>query len=244
MDKLGINLGFLIVQILAFSIVFLTLNAWVYQPLVDLLAKRRKAIADGLEDARVAAEARANAEKEAEKILAEAQAKASQVVRDATERAEAAGRDVLAATQAEAAKAREKAMANIEDERNRILGDLRGQVAALSISATQRLLGDALDEKRQHVLIDEFFSGVKSGKIVMMEDAKLTGTAAEITSALPLTQNEQDTVKKDILAKTGAQAITFRVDPAILGGLVVKVGDKILDGSVSGKLEGLRTNLR
>ena len=244
MDKLGINLGLLIVQILAFSIVFLTLNAWVYQPLVDLLAKRRKAIADGLEDARVAAEARANAEKEAEKILAEAQAKASQVVRDATERAEAAGRDVLAATQAEATKAREKAMANIEDERNRILGDLRGQVAALSISATQRLLGDALDEKRQHVLIDEFFSGVKSGKIVMMGDAKLTGTAAEITSALPLTQNEQETVKKDILAKTGAQAITFRVDPAILGGLVVKVGDKILDGSVSGKLEGLRTNLR
>jgi F-type H+-transporting ATPase subunit b len=124
------------------------------------------------------------------------------------------------------------------------LSDLRGQVAALSIAATQKLLGDALDEKRQHVLIDEFFSGVKSGKIVMMEDAKLTGTAAEITSALPLTKDEQETVKKDILAKTGAQAVTFRVDPAILGGLVVKVGDKVLDGSVSGKLEGLRTNLR
>jgi F-type H+-transporting ATPase subunit b len=244
LDKLGINLGLLIVQILAFSIVFLTLNAWVYQPLVDMLAKRRKAIADGLEDARIAAEARANAEKDAEKIVAEAQAKASQVVREATERAEAAGRDVLAAAQAEAAKAHEKAMAGVEDERNRILGDLRGQVAALSISATQRLLGDALDEKRQHVLIDEFFSGVKSGKIVMMEDAKLTGTAAEITSALPLTKDEQETVKKDVLAKTGAQAVTFRIDPAILGGLVVKVGDKVLDGSVSGKLEGLRTNLR
>ncbi len=244
MEKLGINLGLLIVQILAFSIVFLTLNAWVYQPMVDMLAKRRKTIADGLEDARIAAEARANAEKEAEKIVAEAQAKASQVVREATERAEAAGRDVLAAAQAEAAKARDKALAGVDEERNRILGDLRGQVAALSISATQKLLGDALDEKRQHVLIDEFFSGVKSGKIVMMEESKLTGAAAEITSALPLTAAEQETVKKDLLAKTGAQAVTFRVDPAILGGLVVKVGDKVLDGSVSGKLEGLRSNLR
>ena len=244
MEKLGISLGFLIVQILAFSIVFLTLNAWVYQPMVDMLAKRRKTIADGLEDARIAAEARANAEKDAEKIVAEAQAKANQVVREATERAEAAGRDVLAAAQSEADKAREKAMTNVEEERNRILSDLRGQVAALSISATQKLLGDALDEKRQHLLIDEFFSGVKSGKIVMMEDAKLSGTAAEITSALPLTRDEQETVKKDVLAKTGAQAVTFRVDPAILGGLIVKVGDKVLDGSVSGKLEGLRTNLR
>ncbi|MCX6066315.1 MAG: F0F1 ATP synthase subunit delta, partial [Chloroflexi bacterium] len=86
--------------------------------------------------------------------------------------------------------------------------------------------------------------GVKSGKIVMMEDAKLSGTSAEVTSALPLTKDEQDTVKSDVLAKTGAQAAAFRVDPAILGGLVIKVGDKVLDGSVSGKLEGLRTNLR
>ncbi len=117
-------------------------------------------------------------------------------------------------------------------------------MAALSIAATQKLIGEALDEKRQHTLIDEFFSGIKAGKIVMMDDAKLSGTAAEITSALPLTSAEQETVKKDVLAKTGAQAITFRVDPTILGGLVVKVGDKVLDGSVSGKLEGLRTNLR
>ena len=208
------------------------------------IEKRRETIANGLEDARIAAEARANAEKEAEKILAEAQAKASQVVREATERAESAGREVKAAAEAEAKQAAEKALQGVEEERNRLLGDLRGQVAALSIAATQKLIGEALDEKRQHTLIDEFFSGIKAGKIVMMDDAKLSGTAAEITSALPLTSAEQETVKKDVLAKTGAQAITFRVDPTILGGLVVKVGDKVLDGSVSGKLEGLRTNLR
>jgi len=47
-----------------------------------------------------------------------------------------------------------------------------------------------------------------------------------------------------LLANSGVQAVAFRVDPAILGGLVIKVGDKVLDGSVSGKLEGLRSNLR
>jgi len=244
LDKLGISLGFLIVQILAFVIVILTLTAWVYKPLVELLAKRRKAIAQGLEDARAAAEARAGAEKEAEKVISEAHTKASQIVREATERAEVAGRDVKAAAEAEAGNARAKAVAEIEEDRNRILGDLRGQVAALSIAAAQKLVGDALDEKRQHALIDEFFSGVKSGKVLVLDDAKLSGASAEITSALPLTKLEQDTVKKDILAKTGAQSVNFRVDPAILGGLVIKVGDKVLDGSVAGKLEGLRANLR
>ena len=244
MDKLGISLGLLVLQILIFAIVILTLIAWVYKPLKELLAKRRQAIAQGLEDARAAAEARAGAEKEAEKVLNEAHAQASQVVREATERAEVAGRDVKAAAEAEAAKIRSKALGEIDGERNRILGDLRGQVAALSIAAAQKLVGEALDEKRQHALIGEFFSGVKSGKVVVLDDANLSGSSAEVTSALPLTAQEQDTVKQDVLAKSGAQAVSFRVDPAILGGLVIKVGDKVLDGSVAGKLEGLRATLR
>ncbi|MBI3150962.1 MAG: F0F1 ATP synthase subunit B [Chloroflexi bacterium] len=244
MEALGINLGLLIVQIIAFIIVFLTLNAWVYQPMLDMMENRKKKIAQGLEDARIAAEARSDAEKQAAKILADAQAEAGKVVREATERAATAGKDVKAAAEAEAAMAREAAMAEAELERNRILGDLRGQVAALAIAAANKLVGDALDEKKQRALLDEFFSGVKSGKVIILDDANFKGEAAEITSALPLTKDEEATVKKDVLSKVGATEVSFRVDPSILGGLVIKVGDKVMDGSVSGKLEGLRQNLK
>ena len=238
MEALGINLGLLIVQLIAFAIVFLTLNAWVYKPMLDMMESRKTKIAQGLEDARVAAEARANAEKEAAKVLAEAQAEAGKVVREATERAASAGKDVKAAAEAEAAKAREAAMAEAELERNRILGDLRGQVAALAIAAANKLVGDALDEKKQHALIDEFFSGVKGDKVVLAES--LSGDSAVVTSALPLTTKEQDAVKKSVSVKE----FSFKVDPSILGGLVIKVGDKVLDGSVAGKLEGLRQTLK
>lgn len=239
MEALGINIGLLIVQIIAFIIVFLTLNSWVYKPMLDMMETRKTKIAQGLEDARVAADARANAEKEAEKIIADAQAEAGKVVREATERAAAAGKDVKAAAEAEAAKAREAALAETEQERNRILGDLRGQVASLAISAANKLVGEALDESKQRALLDEFFSGVKSGKVVVVE-GDFKGEAAEVTSALPLTDAEQETVKQNFDAKD----VTFKVDPAILGGLVVKIGDKVLDGSVAGKLEGLRQNLK
>lgn len=244
MDALGLNLPFFLVQVVNLIIVYVVVAKWIVGPISGLLEKRRATISQGLEDAREAADARANAEKEAEKILAEAQAKAASLVREATERAEAAGRDVKAVAEAEAGKAREKALVEVEEERNRILGDLRGQVAALSIAATQKLVGETLDEKRQHTLIDEFFSGVKSGKVLVMEGASVAGQSAEITSALPLTPAEQEVVKKDVLAKSGAAAVTFRVDTSILGGLVIRVGDKVLDGSVAGKLEGLRANLR
>ncbi|MBK9208501.1 MAG: F0F1 ATP synthase subunit B [Anaerolineales bacterium] len=239
MEALGINLGLLIVQLVAFAIVFLTLNAWVYKPMLDMMESRKTKIAQGLEDARVASEARANAEKEAAKVLAEAQAEAGKVVREATERAASAGKDVKAAAEAEAAKAREAAMAEAELERNRILGDLRGQVAALAIAAANKLVGDALDDKKQHALIDEFFSGVNAGKVVVLE-GEMKGDSALVTSALPLTSQEQETVKKSVSAKE----VTFKVDPSILGGLVIKVGDKVLDGSVAGKLDGLRQTLK
>jgi len=244
LDKLGINLGYLIVQIFNFIVMYLVLKKWVFGPVLDMLEKRRQAIAQGLEDARVAAEARANAEKEAEKIIAEAQAKAAQIVREASERAEAVAREIKAAAEAEAAKAREQAMAEVEHERNRMLSVLRSQVAALAIAAAQKLVGEALDEQRQHALIQEFFSGVKGGKVTVLEEVEnIQGTEAEVVSALPLSEEEQETIKKDILSKTGAQAVTFRVDPSILGGLIIRVGDKVIDGSVAGQLQLLREKL-
>lgn len=244
MEALGISLGYLLVQIFNFAIIFIVLRAWVFKPILELLEKRRATIAQGLEDARIAAEARQNAEQEAEKILAEAQAKANQIIREATDRAEAKGRDVIAAAEQEAAKKITEAAAEAEREKERILGELRGQVASLAIAAAQKLIGDSLDQQRQHALINEFFSGVKSGKVVVMESESLSGSSAEVVSALPLTPEEKDIVKADILSKLGSQAtVTFRINPAILGGLIIRVGDKVLDGSVAGKLESLRQSL-
>lgn len=245
MDKLGLNLGYLLVQILNFGIIFVVVLAWIVKPVMGLLEKRRKTIAQGLEDAHVAADARANAEREASKILADAQAKSAEIVRDATGRAEVAAREVHASAEADAAKTRANALADFEQERTRMLGELRGQVAALSIAAAQKLIGESLDEQRQRSLLQEFFSGVKNGKVMLLKDVEVSGEAAEVTSALPLTADEQDAVKRDVLSKMGSSAtVSFRVDPSILGGLVLRVGDRVIDNSVAGQLQDLRQNLQ
>src|SRR5829696_4637997 len=244
MEALGINIGLIIVQIIAFTIVILTLNAWIYGPMLNMMETRKQKIAQGLEDARVAAEARADAQKDADKIRAEAQMEAANIVREATERAASAGNDVKAAATAEAAKAHDAAIAEAEVERNRVLGDLRGQVASLAIAAANKLVAEALDEKKQRALLNEFFSGVKSGKVVVLDTAGFKGDSAEVTSALPLNKDEEDLVKQNVLSKVGAKDVAFLVDPSILGGLVIKVGDKVMDGSVAGKLEGLRQSLK
>lgn len=243
MEALGINLGFFIFQVLNFSIVLVLLYAWAYKPIINMLKKREETIAKSLEDARVASEARENAEEEARQIIAKAQSEAAEKVREATERAEEAARAVRVEAEAEDAKAREAALADAEQERDRILADMRGQVAALALAAAQKLVGEALDETRQRALIDDFFSGVKDGKVFVLEDVEASGASAEIVSALPLTDAEQEAVRQDIIAKLGSQTVTFRVDPNILGGLVIRVGDKVVDGSVAGRLDALRQSL-
>jgi len=245
LEKLGLNLGYILVQIFNFLALFVVLRAWVYIPIMNMLEKRRATIAQGLEDARIAEEARSNAEIEASKITLEAQTKATHIVNEAMERADKVVVDIKAEAEQEIGKERTATLVEIEGERDRMLGDLRGQVAALAIAAAQKLVGETLDEKRQHALLAEFFSGVKEGKVVVLEEQTLNGASAEVISALPLTEDEQSIVKKEILVKMGSQSsVSFKIDPSILGGLVVRVGDKVLDGSVAGKLDDLRQNLQ
>lgn len=246
MENLGINLGYLIAFALSFGILFVVLRAWVFTPLLNQLEKRRIAIAHGLEDARVAADARANAEKEAGRIITEAQTKASELIRDATERAEKVEEEIRAQADAEVAKSREGVIAELEGERNRMLSELRGQIVSLAMAAAQKLIADNLDEKRQHALVNEFFSSIHDGRVTILDGAELDGDhAVEVTSALPLTDAEQATIRQEFVQRLGqSAAVSFRVTPTILGGLVVRVGDQVIDGSVSGRLEDLHQSLR
>jgi F-type H+-transporting ATPase subunit b len=79
----------------------------------------------------------------------------------------------------------------------------------------------------------------------VLEGAGVSGNEAEVTSALPLTDAEKKKVKEDVLKKLGTSAkVTFNVDPNILGGLILRVGDKVVDGSVVNQVQSLRESLR
>lgn len=243
MEKLGINLGTFLFYLINFVALMIVLTAWIYNPMVKALESRQKKIAQGLEDAKAAADARAKAEEEAQHVLNLAQQDASKKLREGLENAEKAAVEVRAAAEKEIAALREATRLDIQAERDRALAAVRPQVAALAIAAAQKLIGEALDEKRQHALIDEFFSGVRSGKVVLLEEggALPSGATAEVSSALPLTPAEQQAIRTEVGRKAGAEvAVSFQVNPELLGGLKIRVGDRVIDGSVSGRMENLR----
>jgi F-type H+-transporting ATPase subunit delta len=65
-----------------------------------------------------------------------------------------------------------------------------------------------------------------------------------VHAAVPLTEDQQDRLKAAIANATGKD-VTLKVvvEPAVLGGLVVTVGDTILDGTVRTHLDQLKSRL-
>lgn len=63
---------------------------------------------------------------------------------------------------------------------------------------------------------------------------------AEVTTALPLSQAEKASLIQKLTTVTGRTVILKpAVDPAIIGGVIVKIGDKLIDGSIVRQLKAL-----
>jgi F-type H+-transporting ATPase subunit delta len=77
-----------------------------------------------------------------------------------------------------------------------------------------------------------------------LDNARQGITEATAISAAPLTQDEVRAVTQRLEQLTGGRVeLAVQVDPSLLGGLVVRVGDRMIDGSVRGRLERLRNQL-
>jgi F-type H+-transporting ATPase subunit delta len=77
-----------------------------------------------------------------------------------------------------------------------------------------------------------------------LSDQRTGQLRASVTSAAPLGAAELDRVRRALEGRTGRKVIiAASVDPALIGGLVARVGDLVLDGSVRTQLEEMRRRL-
>lgn len=246
LNTMGINPVFLVSQIVNFLILFGALSIFLWKPLMRRLDERRQMLEQGKADADAVAEARANIQTERERLLEEARGEAQRVLAEAREQAGSLAQQARQDARKEAEEMLAGARQAAEEERNRMLGEMRGQVAALAIAAAQKLVGETLDEKRQRALVESFFSGIRQGKVEVLPEGEIgvPDAPVTITSAVPLSKKEQDAIRRDLTARLGGESeLAFRVDPQILGGLLVRVGDRVVDGSIAGQLERLHQSL-
>ena len=68
---------------------------------------------------------------------------------------------------------------------------------------------------------------------------------AEVAAALPLSTVQIDLLREQLRRSVGRQvAIDVRVDPGLIGGMIVKVGSRMIDGSIRSKLQRLQMAMK
>lgn len=79
---------------------------------------------------------------------------------------------------------------------------------------------------------------------ISLANAKRNIAEAEVITAVPLTAEQQQALTEKLSGVTGKRITLLpRVDKSIMGGVVVNIGGKLIDGSVAGKIQSMKAAL-
>ena len=139
----------------------------------------------------------------------------------------------------------EAAMAESPDFKTLVTSPLIGRTeAGKAVRALTPTLGvDPITAKFLGVLADN--GRLSELKAVIKAVRKLAAdnrgeTTAEVTSAFPLNDDQVARIKSNLKTRLGRDvAIDAKVDPQLLGGLVVRLGSQMIDASIKTKLNNL-----
>jgi len=118
-------------------------------------------------------------------------------------------------------------------------------------AALDKVLVDGVDPMARNLLYTLLERGdlallgpVATSLRARMQQAASGPTPVDVTTAVPLEQGQRQALEQKLAAQYGGNlAYAYHVDSAILGGMIVRVGDKLIDGSVASRLAALKQTL-
>jgi F-type H+-transporting ATPase subunit b len=155
----------LIAQIINFLILVAVLTKVAYKPLLQALADRQAKIADSIEAAERERTAAEELRHEHQQQLAQARARAHEIVEKALALAEQTKEEILEKAREEHARLLKAAQEEIGRERDRALVQLKGEVVALSMAAATKIIAKNLDEQVNAKLVADFINNLDQEKI-------------------------------------------------------------------------------
>lgn len=127
--------------------------------------------------------------------------------------------------------------------------------ASLSTYERHRKLDDAVGERVSQPVLNLMHDLLEHDRLELLPaiavsftdfvDAEGGAVIAQVHSAMPLSEEEAEKVRGKIEALIGPPVeVRVTVDPSLIGGLTVKIGDDLIDASVRGRLERLRERIK
>lgn len=117
---------------------------------------------------------------------------------------------------------------------------MQGMVASMGVDKSMGNFLNLLVQKKRASLLPEIAASFQ----VMVDEAKNISHGSVI-SAIELDDELKANVQTVLEKLTGKKvALTTSVDPSIIGGIIAKVGDLVLDGSIKTQLAGLKDSIK
>ena len=165
MDKLlQPDTGLMIWTIVTFLCLVFILKKVAWGPLLHAIEEREKRMKGDLEGAE---KARSDSEKIKQQLDAEMaglQAKSREILAQAQKDAEALRAQLKAAAEADALAIKQKTQAELSDEKDRLVRELRQDVAELSVKAAEKLMHKSIDDGVQKSVLEGFFKELETTK--------------------------------------------------------------------------------
>jgi F-type H+-transporting ATPase subunit b len=159
-DLIKVVPGLMIWTLVAFAITFFVLKKYAFGPIQKTIEARRDRIRDAIDEADNARlEARELLEQN-RAILAQARSESADILAEARKVADAQIARVKEEAEVERQRRLEDTRKQIDAETARAIDQIRGEVADLTLEATQRVVGKVLDGADQRRLIDEAIAGL------------------------------------------------------------------------------------
>lgn len=122
-----------------------------------------------------------------------------------------------------------------KEERKSIIVKVFGDKVSKEVMNFMKILID----KRRGAAIESIYN-----EFVDMVDDHKGVVKAVVESAIPMTDEEQNALTEKLAKVTGQEVhLKAVVKPEVIGGLVVRIGDKVIDGSVKSRLDIMKDNL-
>lgn len=161
LESIGFNGTAVIFSTVNFLIVLVILQKTLFGRVGKSLSERKEKIRKSLEDAE-RVEAKMNAiEEERATIIKNANREASDIVQSHTEQAEAQAKTIKEEAQVAADKITEEGKMKVEKERSDMVDRLKKETADLAILATEKIIEEKLDAKKDKAVIEKYLKDVK-----------------------------------------------------------------------------------
>jgi F-type H+-transporting ATPase subunit b len=147
--------GLMIWTLVCFAITFFVLRKYAFGPIQKLIDERRERIRSALEEADHARDEARNLLEEHRALIGHARRDAEEILAEARRVADAQRARVRAETEEDRQRRLEETRREIEAETRRAIDQIRSEVADLTLLATEKVVGKALDQADQRRLIEE-----------------------------------------------------------------------------------------